>query len=742
VAPSGASYNNQSGNVRFGNVTVGGTAGTPSPVVASDPNATVDNPFTNTYTDNPAWRTNIYAIYVNGVKLTNTAYNATNAGLIVFNPTNSTLLQASGLLNISVLAHGYGSARVSQPLAAGVATKLATTSQATGPSASSGTLINNPMFLVSDKYGNGTTNPYPNVTITAAVGGIGGWTLGGDAIQASSNGVVAFTNLTATLIGSTPVSNAYITFTVVGYGSTFNTNSSNFNIGAPPVAFTPGNLAVLQIDSQSNNTTFSIVEVKPSSALQTAPVNIVPVSATGTNALRMAPSATTGRLALSDDGLFVAFSAFADGSAATPDETLNLNRAAAAMNSSGVLTNVGTYTSLSLNGSQARAACILTNDQAWIVVDKGGLYQGNFGASVADPNLNNFNNVVIKTFGGNPWVETQKAVAGLSIPVVYQLGYDPSTGLYDVTFANNLNTDGFASDFYMISTNGGVTYDVLYICDSIAATNGVITKYSYVGGNWSTNGTFTNKTGIDGLFATTNGNAGVDLFFTTGNGGTANNSIVRVTDANGWNQNFNIISSNVLYTASGGASLKGLTFTPQAVSNAVQLLPPPVLTAQSGASVGSSFSVTNKPTDAAWHSAITGITVNGSPLPPTAYDASQSGKITFIPTNSVLLQGAGPRTIAVTASGYSSDSAVQNIAGVARPTLGGVSISGGASQFSFTSTAGLHFSVQGSTNITAPIATWPVIGAATESPAGSGNYLFMDPNSATNGVLYYVIRQP
>ena len=76
----GQTYNNLSGNWRFDNVTVGGTSGTPPPAIAFDPNATVDNPFTNTYTDNPAWRTNISAIYVNGLILTNTAYTTNYCG--------------------------------------------------------------------------------------------------------------------------------------------------------------------------------------------------------------------------------------------------------------------------------------------------------------------------------------------------------------------------------------------------------------------------------------------------------------------------------------------------------------------------------------------------------------------------------------------------------------------------------------------------------------------------------------
>jgi hypothetical protein len=737
----GAPYNNQSGNWRFANVTVGGTAGTPPPALAFDPNATVDNPFTNTYTDNPGWRTNISAIYINGLVLTNTAYITTNGGQIIFNPAKSPLLQASGLLNISVISHGFGTAKVAQPIAAGVATKLGITTQAAGPSASGGTLTANPVFLVSDKYGNGTTNPYANVTITAAVGGTGGWTLGGDAQQTSTNGLIAFTNLSATVNGSSPVSGAYLAFTVVGYGATFNTNSSTFRIGAPPVPFTPGNLAVFQIDTLGNNTTFSIIEVSPSTARQTSPVNIVPISATGTNALRQSSAGTTGRLALSDDGTLVSFAAFADGSAATPDETLNLNRVPAALNSINLVTILGAYTSISLGGSEARAACVLDDDSTWIVVDKGGLYQGTAASGdIPNPNLNNFNNVVVKTFGKAPRVETQKAVAGRSIPVVYELGYDPETGLYDVTLANNLTTDQYASDFYMISTNGGTSYDILYIADQVSGTQGVINKFSLVAGNWNSNGGFTNSTGIDGLFATPNGNGGVNLFYTTGSGGSQSNSIVRVTDAVGWNQNISIISSNVLYTATGSTSLKGLTFVPQGTTNAVEPLPPPVLTAQTGATVGNKFAVTNTPADPAWHGAITSITVNGSTLPPAAYDKTQSSKIVFDPTQSALLQGSGPKTIVVTATGYSADTVVQTIVVVTPPTVGGVSLTGGALTFSFTSNPGLSFSVLATNNVTAPVATWPVVGTAAEGPAG--HYQFTDPNAATNPQTYYTVRQP
>ena len=736
----GSGYNNNSGNWRYDNVIVGGTSGTPPPAVAFDPNATVDNPFTNTFTDLSAWRTGISAIYVNGVLLTNSAYTITNAGEIIYYPAKSTLLQTSGLVNIAIISHGFGTVRVSQPLGAGVATKLALTTKVAGPSASGGTLTQNPVFLISDQYGNGTMNPYANVTVTATVGGTGGWILGGSTVQASSNGVIAFTNLNATLTGSAPLSNAYISFSVVGYGSTFNTNSGTFKIGAPPVPFTPGNLAALQIDTGNNNTTFSIVEVNPSSAGQATPVNIVPVSATGPNALRLSSSATTGRLALSDDGTLLCFAAFVDGSSATPDETLNLNRAVVAMNSSNQITT-GEYTSISLGGSQARAGCILDDDYTWIGVDKGGLYEGQLNnGSVSYPNLNNFNNVVVKTFGGNPYVETQKAVAGENIPEVYQLGFDPDTGLWDVTFANNLGTDQYGSDFYMISTDGGSTYTILYVNDQVSGTNGLINKFSLVGGNWTANGSFTNATGVDGLFAITNGDGGVNLFFTTGSGGTQSNSIIRITDAAGYNQKISITSTNVLYTASSSASLKGLAFVPQATANATQLLPPPTLKAQNVASVSSTFTVTNSPSDAAWHAAISGITVNGSTVPSSAYNATQSGTIVFNPAQSVLLQGSGARNIVVSAAGYSPATVSQTITGVTRPVLGGFLLNGSGFQFGFTSTPSLSFTVYATTNIAAPFSQWQNLGHPVESPAG--HYQFTDAGASSSPTRYYTVSQP
>lgn len=69
-------------------------------------------------------------------------------------------------------------------------------------------------------------------------------------------------------------------------------------------------------------------------------------------------------------------------------------------------------------------------------------------------------------------------------------------------------------------------------------------------------------------------------------------------------------------------------------------------------------------------------------------------------------------------------------------------MSGGAFTFSFTNITGLTFSVHATNNLLVPLSAWPFVGAATESPKGSGHYQFSDPGLATNSDVYYILTQP
>ena len=126
--------------------------------------------------------------------------------------------------------------------------------------------------------------------------------------------------------------------------------------------------------------------------------------------------------------------------------------------------------------------------------------------------------------------------------------------------------------------------------------------------SWTAIGSWTNSDNGSSLFATTNGNGGVYLYYANGSG--AANSIVRVTDQSIMGS-INIISTNTIYTAPAGTTVIGLTFVPVPTAYAATLIPPPILTAQTCRSGSPSVSRTPR-TIALWRSSITGITVNGS----------------------------------------------------------------------------------------------------------------------------------
>jgi hypothetical protein len=121
---------------------------------------------------------------------------------------------------------------------------------------------------------------------------------------------------------------------------------------------------------------------------------------------------------------------------------------------------------------------------------------------------------------------------------------------------------------------------------------------------------------------------------------------------------------------------------------------------------------------------------------------TQAGVIVFDPTQSALLASPGVKSIVISAASYSDASVIQTIASNVGSILGGVTMNNGTVSFTFTNYPGLTFSVLGTNVLAAPVNTWPVIGAAVESPAGSGQYQFADPNPATNSSLFYILRQP
>jgi hypothetical protein len=107
--------------------------------------------------------------------------------------------------------------------------------------------------------------------------------------------------------------------------------------------------------------------------------------------------------------------------------------------------------------------------------------------------------------------------------------------------------------------------------------------------------------GGDGLCAATNANGGVDLYYTTGSGGAAGNSLVKVTDSAAWDAAPVLGAFQTNYTVSSQATLKGVAFAPVPPSNAAAVTGPLLINAGStvitgsGASAAAQFSFNNTP---------------------------------------------------------------------------------------------------------------------------------------------------
>ena len=337
-------------------------------------------------------------------------------------------------------------------------------------------------------------------------------------------------------------------------------------------AFTAGNLAVFSADNyNANNTTFTILELGPSTANQASPVNSIAINGTtGANALRTSGSAaTTGYLADTDDGTLLAFDAV---NTTTTSGNVNTiaSRAVGTLNNSGSFALQTTYTAGTSGGTQARGATSI-NNSLWYIADQDGVYTN------GSARLNSANVRSVKSFGGTLYVLQASSTA--TVIVVSTLSADGKT----VTGLIGLANDSTAQDFYLISSgSNGSTYDVLYVL-----TTAGIKKYSLVTGTWTANSSYATVTGF-GLCAAKSGSGAV-LYVTTGSGSTAANKVMQVTDTAGYNSTISITTGNnvTLYTTSATTTMKGIAFAPIPAATA------PTVSSSAATSIGTTTATLN-----------------------------------------------------------------------------------------------------------------------------------------------------
>jgi len=227
---------------------------------------------------------------------------------------------------------------------------------------------------------------------------------------------------------------------------------------------------------------------------------------------------------------------------------------------------------------------VTVDNATFFMGDKGGVYtNNNTTANAYIPyNTTTYANVrSLKSFGGIVYAMQQ---SGGTDPysTVMAVVPAPNSGSQSLFPLEGFPVEPAVLDFYMLRTgHNGTNYDLIYYIDGTNTTSGAIYKYYYTGtidGSthqqiWAPAGGVANDPptqpyntpdGGDGLCAVANPNGGVDLYYTTGSGGSISNSVVHVHDSAAWNQLINVTVHETNYTATTASSLKGIAFAPVA----------------------------------------------------------------------------------------------------------------------------------------------------------------------------------
>ena len=320
-------------------------------------------------------------------------------------------------------------------------------------------------------------------------------------------------------------------------------------------AFDKNNLTVLVAADAEKNTTVSVVEINKSDANQSA-VQTIDISGSGENAIRVSGYASSTLYASnSADGTLLCFTGHLS-DATSGNVNKILDRAVIAVASDGTYVITTTYTGV----SRQQTRCATTFDNVnFYIADQEGQYTNDAMEPSPSKNIRG-----IKIFGETVYVGQQ---SDKKTPVAITSAI--SDGF--LTDLPGLDYDSVAQDFYFVSSGtNGEEYDILYVTSSLSDDKGTVDKYSLVNDSWNYNGSYVTNFGGFGLLAEKAG-TGANLYVTTGAGGLADNRLVKLFDAAGYNTNINInTTQNInLFTAPNGAVLKGVAFALKDLSSSI-----------------------------------------------------------------------------------------------------------------------------------------------------------------------------
>ncbi|WP_421919000.1 hemoblobin-interacting domain-containing protein [Marinifilum sp.] len=204
-----------------------------APALIASSTATVDSLFELTFDEYTAWQVKIDSISYGGAILGASAYDKSQAGKIIFDPSMDTALQQASVKELLVFARGFENASVEQQINHGAPDSLIIETQPTAPLINGGELDLQPKISLLDQYNN-SCNTENDYEVLVRKGDPNEWTLRGDTLQSVSNGVINYRELRAS--SQNLITGAYLRFSGEGINSV---DSDPFDI---PALMNPPNL--------------------------------------------------------------------------------------------------------------------------------------------------------------------------------------------------------------------------------------------------------------------------------------------------------------------------------------------------------------------------------------------------------------------------------------------------------------------------------------------------------------------
>jgi hypothetical protein len=336
--------------------------------------------------------------------------------------------------------------------------------------------------------------------------------------------------------------------------------------------FTPNNLVVIKVGNGSNainNTANAVTLVQYTTsgvAGFTVPLNY---TTAGNRLLSIGSGTQEGSLRLSTNGKYLSLVGYdADLNTATATTSAKVIARVGVDGTVDYTTKIGT--GAAFNGGNVRAAVSVDGTNFWVNGSgtPTGVYYVPFGnpvnaavtqvTAIGPRSLNIYNNQLY--YSG---AAANIGSIGTGLPTA------SSTNAILPGIGNN-SPFGFVM-FDMDATEPGL--DVAYVADQTSGGAAGLRKFSKVSGTWVTNGTL-NVTGFAPAPATNPGylleltgkintSGQAVLYATRGTG--ENNSLVSITDPNGYNVSLTAIAPTFTHLASAGVfyTFKGVAFTPK-----------------------------------------------------------------------------------------------------------------------------------------------------------------------------------